>query len=411
MPKFVRILVLGLCTGCAASMRPPDPPPAAAPPPAPADPAPVAAAPPPEASTAEPEAPVPATDTTAPADSYADEDPSALQDFHPELDPHGVWVDDPSYGTVWIPNATEVGSDFVPYVTAGHWVYGNDYVWDSSYDWGWAPFHYGRWVPLNARGWGWVPGRQFAPAWVEWQVSNGYVGWAPTAPHFIWRNGTPVAPEVAATEPYVFCPNAALFSPSPATQIVVGSPALAIRAQSHAFVAAADVHAAPGSEGAVAEDTSGGSRTYVSHGPPPAVLGITASSVARPTGQEVSVVRAEGFSRPAYAVSMGWHAPVPRVAIVGTPGVRGRVDERVEYRRTPIPGERRPQAHYARPQPQYARPSPYARPQPQNARPQPYARPQTQYARPQPQYAPRPQPQYARPQPQARPAPQPRKKP
>ena len=27
-----------------------------------------------------------------------------------------------------------------------------------------------------------VPGAVFAPAWVDWRVGNGWVGWAPLAP-------------------------------------------------------------------------------------------------------------------------------------------------------------------------------------------------------------------------------------
>src|SRR5580658_4597889 len=45
----------------------------------------------------------------AQGDSYADTDPTALTDFHATLDPHGTWMDDPTYGTVWVPNTAEVG--------------------------------------------------------------------------------------------------------------------------------------------------------------------------------------------------------------------------------------------------------------------------------------------------------------
>ena len=40
-------------------------------------------------------------------------------------------TDDATYGTVWVPSAKEVGPDFQPYVTAGHWVYDNDWIWAS----------------------------------------------------------------------------------------------------------------------------------------------------------------------------------------------------------------------------------------------------------------------------------------
>ncbi len=100
--------------------------------------------------------------------------------FYTELAPYGQWVQTPDYGTVWIPNA---GRDFQPYASNGHWVmteFGN--TWASDYPWGWAPFHYGRWYFDNYRGWAWVPGTEWAPAWVSWRSGGGYYGWAPLGP-------------------------------------------------------------------------------------------------------------------------------------------------------------------------------------------------------------------------------------
>src|SRR5689334_9882362 len=62
---------------------------------------------------------------------YEDTDPTALTEFHATLDPYGTWVEDDMYGTVWVPSSTVVGADFAPYVSAGHWSYGSDYVWVS----------------------------------------------------------------------------------------------------------------------------------------------------------------------------------------------------------------------------------------------------------------------------------------
>ena len=45
---------------------------------------------------------------------YVDTDPSALGDFRQTLDPYGQWVEDGTYGTVWVPAAAVVGPDFVP---------------------------------------------------------------------------------------------------------------------------------------------------------------------------------------------------------------------------------------------------------------------------------------------------------
>lgn len=101
-------------------------------------------------------------------------------DFYTELNQYGQWVQTPQYGRVWIPNA---GPNFQPYATNGHWVvteYGN--TWVSDYTWGWAPFHYGRWYQDPYRGWAWVPGNVWGPAWVSWRSGGGYYGWAPLGP-------------------------------------------------------------------------------------------------------------------------------------------------------------------------------------------------------------------------------------
>ncbi|MDN3551140.1 DUF6600 domain-containing protein [Mucilaginibacter aquaedulcis] len=102
------------------------------------------------------------------------------QEFYDELDPYGTWVNDPNYGDVWIPDAED---GFRPYATNGHWVvtdYGN--TWVSDYPWGWATFHYGRWRYDDYYGWEWIPGHEWAPAWVSWRSGGGYYGWAPLSP-------------------------------------------------------------------------------------------------------------------------------------------------------------------------------------------------------------------------------------
>ena len=42
--------------------------------------------------------------------------------------------------------------------------------------------HYGRWVKTRGHGWLWVPGRVWAPAWVDWRQDDDYVSWAPMPP-------------------------------------------------------------------------------------------------------------------------------------------------------------------------------------------------------------------------------------
>ncbi len=103
-----------------------------------------------------------------------------INDFYQELSPYGQWVQNPEYGTVWVPR---VDNQFRPYYTNGYWVnteYGN--TWVSNYRWGWATFHYGRWGYSQYYGWFWVPGSEWGPAWVTWRQGGGYYGWAPIRP-------------------------------------------------------------------------------------------------------------------------------------------------------------------------------------------------------------------------------------
>ncbi|MFB9862888.1 DUF6600 domain-containing protein [Rufibacter immobilis] len=139
----------------------------------------------------------------------------SFQVFYDELSPHGRWINDPEFGYVWAPR---VERDFQPYATRGHWVmtdYGN--TWVSDYDWGWAPFHYGRWKYDDFYGWLWVPGQEWGPAWVDWRHTDGYYGWAPMAPR---------ATIVVAPVRWVFVPVMYITSPRvysyyvPRTQVV-----------------------------------------------------------------------------------------------------------------------------------------------------------------------------------------------
>ena len=117
---------------------------------------------------------------TLPKQASAQESHVSLQLFYDELSPYGQWIDYRDYGYVWLPDE---GEDFVPYSTAGHWVY-TDYgwTWVSDYEWGWAPFHYGRWDYDNYYGWLWVPDIEWGPSWVSWRSFDGYYGWEPMQP-------------------------------------------------------------------------------------------------------------------------------------------------------------------------------------------------------------------------------------
>jgi probable HAF family extracellular repeat protein len=91
----------------------------------------------------------------------------------------GSWVEAGNYGYCFRPR---VSGDWRPY-RDGHWVWtDHGWYWDSNERFGWATYHYGRWVNIGGTGWCWVPGNQWAPAWVSWRESDEHVGWAPLPP-------------------------------------------------------------------------------------------------------------------------------------------------------------------------------------------------------------------------------------
>jgi hypothetical protein len=147
------------------------------------------------------------------AQSYDDGyDAQAYDQFQTALAPYGAWDYDSSYGNVWSPSVSIVGGGFSPYATRGHWVmseYG--WTWVSDWNWGWAPFHYGRWITRAGRGWSWVPGTMWGPAWVSWRSGNGYVGWSPLPPR-----GVRLAGGYGAGSPWRFTSAAGLGAAHPA---------------------------------------------------------------------------------------------------------------------------------------------------------------------------------------------------
>ncbi|MEY2479614.1 MAG: hypothetical protein QOI04_541 [Verrucomicrobiota bacterium] len=101
--------------------------------------------------------------------------------FYTRLERYGDWRETSDYGYVWQPREAQ-SRTWRPY-TNGHWVYSDaGWTWVSEEPFGWAAYHYGRWVRLRNIGWIWVPGDEWAPAWVSWRTSNEYVGWAPLPP-------------------------------------------------------------------------------------------------------------------------------------------------------------------------------------------------------------------------------------
>jgi hypothetical protein len=114
-----------------------------------------------------------------------------------DLDRYGRWQSDSEYGPLWTPT---VAADWVPY-RDGSWTWIDPWgwTWVDNAPWGYAPFHYGRWVYVN-RHWAWAPGGRaerlvWAPAlvgWVggaDWNITfhdrsrrPGF-GWYPLTPH------------------------------------------------------------------------------------------------------------------------------------------------------------------------------------------------------------------------------------
>ncbi|MBV9008641.1 MAG: hypothetical protein JO354_05650 [Verrucomicrobia bacterium] len=93
----------------------------------------------------------------------------------------GNWYQVADYGYVWQPDVA-TDPNWRPY-TDGYWAYTDQgWTWVSYEDFGWATYHYGRWARLADYGWVWVPGTEWAPAWVSWRTGGDYVGWAPLPP-------------------------------------------------------------------------------------------------------------------------------------------------------------------------------------------------------------------------------------
>jgi hypothetical protein len=104
--------------------------------------------------------------------------------FYDRLSSDGNWFYDDEYGYIWQPNVAVSTSSWRPYAD-GHWVWTDrGWCWVSNENFGWATYHYGRWVRVSGTGWCWVPGDEWAPAWVSWRHTDDddYVGWAPLPP-------------------------------------------------------------------------------------------------------------------------------------------------------------------------------------------------------------------------------------
>lgn len=125
-----------------------------------------------------------------------------------DLDRYGQWQQTADFGAVWIPSSVAAG--WAPY-RQGHWAWIRPWGWTWVDDapWGFAPFHYGRWLYWGNR-WAWAPGPRvvrpvYAPALVAWVGGPNFsvaiggrtgpaVGWMPLGPHEAYRPGYPTSP-------------------------------------------------------------------------------------------------------------------------------------------------------------------------------------------------------------------------
>ena len=104
--------------------------------------------------------------------------------FYSSMSPYGEWIAVDHDVYAWRP--LDVGPDWRPY-TVGRWIWTADgWYWYSDEPWGWAAYHYGRWYYDEFYGWVWIPGYEWAPAWVEWRYGGDYIGWAPLGPYAVF---------------------------------------------------------------------------------------------------------------------------------------------------------------------------------------------------------------------------------
>jgi Family of unknown function (DUF6600)/FecR protein len=100
--------------------------------------------------------------------------PYELRSYGPMLDSYG-WDHVAPYGSVWFPS---VAAGWRPYYD-GSWSFTRlGWTWYGRDRWAWPTHHYGRWG-FNGNFWFWIPARVWAPAWVSWGYTSGYVGWPP----------------------------------------------------------------------------------------------------------------------------------------------------------------------------------------------------------------------------------------
>jgi hypothetical protein len=145
-----------------------------------------------------------------------------------DLDEFGAWRVDAKWGAVWSPRGLAAG--WAPY-RSGHWTWVElwGWTWIDDAPWGFAPFHYVRWIFLDG-GWSWIPGPRrnrpiYAPALVVFVGAGGRAGvaWFPIGP------GEAYVPPYRCSSSYFAKINAANTRPGYANRLVPGTVTAVLR--------------------------------------------------------------------------------------------------------------------------------------------------------------------------------------
>jgi hypothetical protein len=122
--------------------------------------------------------------------------------FYDALQDYGDWTLIEPFGYVFRPYGNVEG--WRPY-QYGYWAPSDLYgwVWISAEPYGWATYHYGDWLYDRYQGWVWLPGLDWGPAWVSWEETPDYIGWAPMSP-------SGYGPDLIPGGEYVYVPTAEL---------------------------------------------------------------------------------------------------------------------------------------------------------------------------------------------------------
>ena len=95
---------------------------------------------------------------------------------------HGEWIWHDLYGYVWRPYLNDYRypwGTWQPYINGSWTSSGGELFWVPTEPWGWVPYHLGIWMWDNSKGWVWLPGSMFAPAWAVWEFYSGMYCWRP----------------------------------------------------------------------------------------------------------------------------------------------------------------------------------------------------------------------------------------